>query len=58
MKKTMKCKCIECKYMKCYGILHQMYYCNHPERIDDMGKLSKDKLPEIVPDWCPVKENV
>lgn len=50
-------KCTECKYMKCYGILYQMYYCDHPDRSDDMGKLANDKLPTILQEWCPVKEN-
>lgn len=49
-------KCTECEYMKCYEILYQMYYCDHPDRSDDMGKLAKDKLPTVLPEWCPVKE--
>lgn len=45
---------IECKYLKCYAINHQIYYCDNDNRIDDIGKLSIDKEPEGIPGWCPL----
>lgn len=34
-----KTSCKECEYVKCYAVSRQMYYCDHENRIDDMGKL-------------------
>lgn len=48
--------CKECNYLKCYSILHQCYYCDHESRPDDMGKLGIDQLPEISPEWCPLRK--
>jgi len=50
--------CAECKYMKMYDYGNRIYYCDHTDRIDGMGKLSVDNLPETSPKWCPkrVKE--
>ena len=49
---TMNCK--NCKYLKCYAINHQIYFCDNDNRIDDIGKLSVDKEPEDAPEWCPI----
>ena len=49
---TMDCK--NCKYLKCYAINHQIYFCDNDNRIDDIGKLSVDKEPEDAPEWCPI----
>lgn len=46
--------CKKCKYLRCYAINHQTYYCDHDGRIDDIGKLSVDKEPEDAPEWCPL----
>ena len=46
--------CKNCKYLKCYAINHQIYYCDNDNRIDDIGKLSIDKEPEGAPEWCPL----
>ena len=46
--------CKNCKYLKCYAIDHQIYFCNHDNRIDDIGKLSIDKEPEDALEWCPL----
>lgn len=50
-----KC-CKNCNYLKCYAILYKNYYCNHEDRMDDMGKLTNDNLYMESPKWCPVKE--
>lgn len=34
----------------------EIYYCDHTDRIDDMGKLGEENLPETSPVWCPVSE--
>jgi len=51
-----KQNCAECEFMKMYNYGKKIYYCNHTDRIDDMGKLGVGELPERSPKWCPVKE--
>ena len=46
--------CNTCKYLKCYAILYQNYYCDHENRTDDMGKLSEQNLNVESPSWCPM----
>ncbi len=48
--------CAECKFMKMYDYSKKIYYCDHTDRIDDMGKLSVNELPKRSPEWCPLKE--
>ncbi len=45
--------CAECEYMKMYDYGNRIYYCDHADRIDDMGKLGVDDLPKTSPEWCP-----
>lgn len=47
--------CAGCEYMKMYDYGQKIYYCDHADRIDDMGKLGIGDLPETSPDWCPLK---
>lgn len=42
--------------MKEYNYGKKIYYCDHADRIDDMGKLSIDHLPKTSPEWCPVRK--
>lgn len=49
-------KCKNCKYVKCYAINKKMYYCDNGDRINLMGKLSEDNLPETSPEWCPMTD--
>lgn len=46
--------CAECDFMRMYDYGAKIYYCDHPDRIDDMGKLGAGDLPEDRPEWCPV----
>lgn len=48
--------CTECEFMKKYNYEKEIYYCNHSDRIDDMGKLSVNELPEENPEWCPFRK--
>ena len=48
--------CAECEYMKKFDYGKKIYYCEHEDRIDDMGKLSVGDLPEGSTEWCPLKE--
>lgn len=50
-------KCSECEFVKMYNYGNRIYYCDHEDRLDDMGKLGVDHLPETSPDWCPLKRN-
>lgn len=51
--------CKNCKYLKCYAINRQIYFCDNDNRIDDIGKLSVDREPKGHPKWCPLlKENI
>lgn len=47
-------RCKECKYVKCYAVNKRMYYCDHENRKDFIGKLGEDVLPEASPVWCPI----
>lgn len=50
--------CAGCKFMRMYDYGNRIYYCDHPDRIDDMGKLGSGKLPERSPEWCPLGKKV
>ena len=47
--------CNGCEFMKIYNYEKKIFYCNHKDRIDDMGKIGTDRLPETSPEWCPLK---
>lgn len=47
--------CNQCKFMKSYDYGKKIYYCNHEDRTDDMGKLGVEKLPVVCPEWCPLQ---
>lgn len=47
--------CAECEFMRMYDYGNRIYYCDHADRIDDMGKLSVGELPKESPEWCPVQ---
>jgi hypothetical protein len=42
--------------MKKYDYGKKIYYCDHTDRIDDMGKLGVEDLPEGSPEWCPGRD--
>ena len=48
--------CNQCKFMKSYDYGKKIYYCDHEDRTDVMGKLSVDKLPVVNPKWCPMRD--
>lgn len=48
--------CAECEFMKAYDYGNRIYYCDHVDRIDDMGKLSVGDIPRGCPGWCPLKK--
>lgn len=48
-----KQNCSKCRYLKCYAIVYQNYYCDHEDRTDDMGKLTEENLKIESPEWCP-----
>lgn len=50
--------CNECEFMKAYDYGSRIYYCDHKDRIDDMGKLSVGDVPGICPDWCPLRYKI
>jgi len=47
--------CSECEFMKTYDYRNRIYYCDHEDRIDKMGKLSIGDVPRICPEWCPLR---
>lgn len=59
MKKNneVKLHCGECEFVKMYNCGKKIYYCDHEDRTDDMGKLGIDHLPDTSPDWCPLRNN-
>ena len=48
--------CAKCEFMKMYDYGNRIYYCDHPDRINDMGKLGADHLPKTSPVWCPLRD--
>ena len=48
--------CAECEYRRTYDYGKKIYYCDHADRIDDMGKLSVGEMPKTSPEWCPLKK--
>lgn len=49
--------CAECEFMRMYDYTYKIYYCDHADRIDDMGKLGADHFPKTSPKWCPLRNN-
>lgn len=47
--------CSECKFMKMYDYGNRIYYCDHEDRTDEMGKLGVGDVPGICPEWCPLR---
>lgn len=48
--------CSSCKFMKEYDYGNKVYYCDHEDRTNDMGKLSVNKMPKLCPEWCPLRK--
>lgn len=48
--------CAECEFMRMYNYGNKIYYCDHEDRIDDMGKLGVCDIPKSSPEWCPLRE--
>ena len=48
--------CTGCEFMRMYDFGNRIYYCDHVDRIDDIGKLNVDHPPETSPLWCPLRE--
>ena len=55
-KKTVSCS--ECENMKMYDYGNRIYYCDHEDRTDEMGKLSVGNVSGICPEWCPLRCNI
>lgn len=47
--------CSECEFMKMYDYGNRIYYCDHEDRTDEMGKLGVGDVLGICPVWCPLK---
>lgn len=50
--------CRECEYMKEYNYGQKVYYCDHKDRTDEMGKLGVSDIPRECPVWCPLKYKI
>ena len=48
--------CAGCGFMRTYDYGNRIHYCDHEDRIDDMGKLGVGELSEERPGWCPLRE--
>lgn len=48
--------CRECGFTKMYDYGNKIYYCDHEDRSDDMGKIGVEHLPETSPVWCPLRK--
>lgn len=49
--------CRECEYMKMYDYGQKIYYCDHEDRTDEIGKLGVGDKPSGCPKWCPLRNN-
>lgn len=49
-------RCKECGFATAYEYGQRIYYCDHEDRGDDMGKLGVESLPEKNPKWCALRE--
>ena len=49
-------RCKDCEYVKCYAVNNIIYYCDNRNRVNLMGKLGEDNLPETSPEWCPMAD--
>ncbi|MEY8425882.1 hypothetical protein AALB52_25100 [Lachnospiraceae bacterium 38-14] len=47
--------CNQCEFLRMYDYGKRIYYCDHENRIDDMGKLGVGYPPKTSPEWCPLK---
>lgn len=47
--------CSKCEFMKMYDYGNRIYYCDHEDRTDEMGKLGVGDVPRICPEWCPLR---
>ena len=56
LKVNTQMNCAECKFMRMYDYGNKIYYCDHVDRTDDMGKLGVGELPKGSPEWCPLGE--
>ena len=48
--------CDQCEYIRMYDYGKRIYYCDHENRRDDMGKLGINELPKRSPEWCPLRK--
>ena len=53
----MSCLCLERSERNDKNYGSRIYYCDHEERIDEIGKLSVGELPKGSPEWCPLRGN-
>ena len=49
-------RCKDYEYVKCYAVNKKMYYSDNRNRVNLMGKLGEDNLPETIPEWCPMAD--
>lgn len=56
MEKMINCR--ECEYMKEFDYGNRIYYCDHEDRTDEMGKLGVGDVPRICPEWCPLRYKI
>ena len=50
-----KVSCSKCEFVKMYDYGNRIYYCDHEDRTDEIGKLSVDDIPRVCPEWCPLR---
>lgn len=48
--------CDQCEYIRMYDYGKRIYYCDHEDRMDDMGKLGINELPKRSPEWYPLRK--
>lgn len=48
--------CVGCGLARMYDYGSRIYYCDHEDRTDDIGKLGVGELPKESPEWCALRE--
>lgn len=48
--------CSDCELLKCMDYAYKNYYCDHEDRLDDMGYVGVDNPQGTSPKWCPKRK--
>lgn len=50
--------CSDCDSLQCIDYAYKNYYCDHEDRVNDVGYVGVDNPPKTSPEWCPKRKVV